>query len=129
MTSKLSAAVSVLLIAAVLMFAGTVAAAEGILLGDVDNDESVTVMDSSFIQRTLAGLNINGIFSESAADIDGNGKIEIIDATYIHRYLTDLETPFPIGVRPTEPPTASPTAVPTQRPTDSEGWGHDIFRP
>ena len=121
MTSKLCTVMSVLLIAAVLMLAGTAAAAEEIVLGDVDGDENVTVMDASFIQRRLAGMNDCDNFSEPAADVDGNGVIEIIDATYIQRYSATIETPYPIGVKPTEPP--------TQRPTDSEGWGQDIFRP
>lgn len=125
MTSKLCVVVSIVLIAAVMMFAGTAAAAEEILLGDVDSDENVTIMDASFVQRKLTGLRIDGSFSEPAADVDGNGIIEIIDATYIQRYISDIETPYPIAVRPTVPPTEPPT----QRPTDSEGWGQDIFRP
>ena len=123
MTFRLRVITLVVLCAVVLMLAGAVTAAAGnqVLLGDADNDGEVTIMDASCVQAKLAGKQISG-FSEAAADIDKNGMIEITDATYIQRWANRLETPYPIGVRPTEP-------KPTQRPTDAEGWGSEIFRP
>ena len=128
MTYKLRTTLSVLFGIVVLMLAGTVAFAAGLLLGDFDQDGKVTVMDATYVQRDLAGLSVGSEFSRSAADIDGNGEIEVVDATYIQRYTAQMGTPYPIGEQPTEVST-QPTAPPTPRPTDSEGWGRDIYKP
>lgn len=122
MIYKIRVAAAALMIVA-LVFACSVTAA-GYMLGDVDNDENVTIIDASCVQRKLAGLRVSG-FSESAADVDSSGTIEIIDATYIQRFQAGIDTPYPIGVQST----AAPTQKPTQpRPTD-DGWGHEIYQP
>ncbi len=115
MTAALSGAI-------VLMMTGMmVSAAAGVLLGDVNADGEVTVMDATCIQRKLADLRVDDSYTEEAADVDGNGIIEMTDVTFIQRWTADMEVPYAIGVQP--------TAAPTERPTDSEGWGRDIFRP
>ena len=113
--------------AAVILFAATVTAATGGILGDADGDGQVSINDVTAIQRTLAELPINGEFSEMAADVDGSGGIAITDATLIQWWLAEMETPYPIGTQ-FEIPTVT-TAAPTERQTDADGWGRDVFRP
>ena len=67
-----------------------------VILGDVDNDNEVTILDATMIQRKLASLYVSS-FSEKAADTDGDTEITILDATYIQRYLAGLSCPKSIG--------------------------------
>ena len=66
------------------------------ILGDVDGDGKVTVIDATFIQRKLAGL-ANESFDESAADADEDGSVTVVDATCIQRKLAGLPTNENIG--------------------------------
>lgn len=127
MTFKQRLTAFVLLAAAVSALACSASAAEGVLLGDSDQDGAVTILDATAIQRNLAALPVRS-FSEAAADVDGSGQIEITDATYIQRWLAGIETPYPINEQLAEP-TEPAEEPPSQWPTDSEGWGHEIFRP
>ena len=102
--------------------------------GDADNDNDVTIIDATKIQRVLVGydkeeeawVNIFG-------DITGDG-LDITDATAIQRFLAEYGNPYNIGeeieaelteptdpteetVAPTEAPTDAPTEAPTQKPT------------
>ena len=119
MTCRTRIAISVLLCAAVLAVAGAICASAAVLLGDADSDGEVTVTDVTLIQRTISGVNA-GSLDEAAADVDGN-----IDATFIQRMVAKMDTPYPIGVQPTQ----APTQAPTQMPTDEDGWGRIIFQP
>ena len=67
-----------------------------IILGDVDGDGEVTILDATMIQRKLADLAVTA-YHEAAADTDGDGEVTILDATYIQRYLADLSCPKGIG--------------------------------
>ena len=67
------------------------------VLGDVDGDGQVTLMDASFIQRHLSQLSLNAPFIEKAADIDGDG-IGVRDATWIQRYKAEIEIPYEIDI-------------------------------
>ena len=67
------------------------------ILGDVDGDGEVTILDATFIQRYLADLPIPFEFNEAIADVDGEDGVTIIDATYIQRWLADLDCPKGIG--------------------------------
>lgn len=123
MIYKLSKTISVLFCAVSLAFTGAIAFASGTLLGDVDNDGRVTIMDATILQWKLADISKSDDTSinATAADIDSNGEIEIMDATYIQRRLASIETPYPIGVLP--------TTQPTLPPTDEDGWGREIIQP
>ena len=74
-------------------------APEAFLLGDVDDDEEVTVLDATYIQRYDAGFRTP--MSEEVillrGDVDGDGEVGVIDATYIQRYNAGFSTPYPIG--------------------------------
>ena len=67
-----------------------------IILGDVDGDGTVTIVDATYIQRRLADLPTDS-FVEAAADADQDGMITIIDATFIQRWLADLPSNENIG--------------------------------
>ncbi len=66
------------------------------ILGDVDGDGVVTILDATAIQRYLAGLSTDS-FNMSSADTDGDGNVTILDATAIQRYLAGLSCPSGIG--------------------------------
>ena len=84
----------------------TEAPASGIL-GDVNGDDSVDIVDATCILsylahvRSLTGGEYQAVDPDSIeflrADVDGSGNIEITDATFIQRYLARLDTPWPIG--------------------------------
>ncbi|WP_407384311.1 RICIN domain-containing protein [Ruminococcus sp.] len=69
------------------------------LLGDVDVDGEVSIVDATYIQRYNVQLNIT--IKEKTllkcGDIDGDGEVSVVDATFIQRYDTMIETPYPIG--------------------------------
>ena len=67
------------------------------LLGDVDGDGEVTVLDATYIQRWLADIPIPFELIKFIADTDGNDDVAIIDATWIQRYLAYLSCPEGIG--------------------------------
>ena len=67
-----------------------------LLLGDVDGEGEVTILDATYIQRWLASLPIDS-FNEDAADADGDGEVSILDATAIQRFLAGLPTSEGIG--------------------------------
>lgn len=66
------------------------------LLGDVDGDSDVTIIDATIIQRHLASMTTS-VFHEEVADTDGDGNITILDANAIQRYLAQLPHPDGIG--------------------------------
>ena len=69
------------------------------VLGDVDGDEEVGVIDATYIQRYEAGFSIP-ISEEDIllrGDVDGDGEVTVIDATYIQRYDAGFNTPYHIG--------------------------------
>ena len=66
------------------------------LLGDVDGDGEVTIIDATCIQRKLASIQ-TAKFIEAAADADEDGSLSIIDATSIQRWLAQLSTNDNIG--------------------------------
>ena len=67
------------------------------LLGDVDADDIVTILDATNIQRYLANLAIPVELSEKVADTDADGHVSILDATFIQRWLVSLPSNDNIG--------------------------------
>jgi len=58
------------------------------LLGDVDGDGVVSVMDATEIQLVLVGNKDYAYeYAEAAADFDGDGVVSVMDATAIQLYL------------------------------------------
>ena len=59
------------------------------LLGDVDGDGKVNIVDATEIQRFIAELTDFTDEQKNAADVDGNGVVDISDATLLQRYLAE----------------------------------------
>ena len=102
-------------------------AASDPLIGDADNDGSITISDATTIQRYLADIATPS-FNEVAADADQDGEVTITDATIIQRYLADFDIPnCYVGKRlseiqkpaDTQTPTQSQTQPQTEAPTES----------
>ena len=70
--------------------------AETIILGDVDGDGVVSIIDATTIQKVRASIPVNS-FNEIAADVDGDGIVSVIDATYIQKWLAHIEISYDIG--------------------------------
>ena len=68
-----------------------------IILGDANDDGSVTVLDVTFIQRHLSNVPV-ARFNEKAADVDGDDEVSILDGTWIQRALVGVPTPFDIKI-------------------------------
>ena len=106
----------------------------GRLLGDVDNDGSVTVLDATTIQKALASLLTLDEESRKAADVDGDDSMSIIDATAIQKWLASIAVPYAIGEpmesegsteAPTEQTEAPTEATETTAPTEAEVTGDE----
>ncbi len=62
----------------------------GILLGDVDGDGKVAIIDATTIQRHLAEISILTEQQLACADTDRDNRISILDATTIQRFLAEI---------------------------------------
>lgn len=69
--------------------------ASSIVYGDADGDGEVTILDVTYIQRSMAGVPMSKTINTLNADVDGDGDISIIDATLIQRFMVGLIDKFP----------------------------------
>ena len=69
---------------------------EGFILGDADQDDLVSILDATAIQKMLASIPVLSLHL-SAADANRNGVNEILDATMIQKYLAHLLPDSNIG--------------------------------
>ena len=71
---------------------------ETVLLGDVNNDGAVDILDANIIQRYDAQFDVSA-YAEYLylGDVNGDGDIDILDATLIQRYDAGMTVKFPIG--------------------------------
>ncbi|MGN1217905.1 MAG: dockerin type I repeat-containing protein, partial [Phocaeicola sp.] len=65
-----------------------------ILLGDVNGDGSVNVIDANMVRRAAAKLIVLSDTQKLAADVNNDGKINIVDANLIRRYAAKLIDTF-----------------------------------
>ena len=68
-----------------------------LLLGDVDNDGKVTILDATLLQRKLAGMQISFAFIDAVADADEDQAVTILDATILQRWLASMPSNDHIG--------------------------------
>ncbi|WP_407384581.1 alpha/beta hydrolase-fold protein [Ruminococcus sp.] len=88
--------------------------------GDVDDDDDVTIIDVTLIQRHLADVITLDEAAQKRGMVAGDDELTIIDATLIQRYIADVITRFPVeDILPTEAPTEAPTQAPTSAPTQA----------
>ena len=82
---------------AVPISAGASETAEPKILGDVDGDGEVTILDATLIQRGDVKMTKLTDKQKLAADVDGDGAVTILDVTWIQRYLNTMKAPEGIG--------------------------------
>ena len=62
----------------------------GVLVGDVDMNGKVEIVDGTLIQKHLAEIALlSGDALNIAADCDGSGKVNIKDVTCLQKYLAE----------------------------------------
>ena len=67
-----------------------------VLLGDVDGDGEVTVMDALAMQKYVADKPVKDFVVE-AADINGDGVVDTNDTILIQKYTAGKTVKYPIG--------------------------------
>ena len=72
-----------------LSFKETIAEKDG-LIGDVDNDGAVTILDATTIQMHIASLLTLSDEQLKLADVDGDNNVTVLDATSIQITLAEL---------------------------------------
>jgi hypothetical protein len=80
--------------------------------GDVNEDNTVDIIDALLIAQFYVGLN-PPVFNQAYADVDCAGGISIIDALLVAQYYVALLSEFPCG---TQTPTPEPTGTPGPTP-------------
>ena len=87
--------------------------------GDADLDGAVSVMDSTQIQRYLAGHVTLSARAKLAADADKDGKVSVMDATAIQRYKAEIDNRTGIGqiIKENDDPVEDPS---TEEPSSDE---------
>ena len=112
--------------------------ADPIILGDVDGDGVVSILDATAIQRHLASIPTYS-YIEAAADTDEDGSVSILDATMIQRWLANLQSNDNIGNpiavmpyvpdNPVDPTVPTEPTNPTEPPTPTEVTNKAFFEP
>lgn len=64
------------------------------LLGDVNMDGTVSILDVTEVQEGLAGLVSLNEYQSKLADVNKDGSVSIIDATYIQNYIAGIIEKF-----------------------------------
>ena len=78
-------------------FIVTIYYGEYVLLGDTDGDGNIEIRDATWIQRSVAEIEIPFAISKKTADVNGDGEITVMDATAIQYYLANMKTSYKIG--------------------------------
>lgn len=68
-----------------------------VILGDADQNDEVSILDVTAIQKHLALIASLSELGVQAADVDASGEITIMDATFIQKYLAGIEIPYAVG--------------------------------
>jgi hypothetical protein len=74
--------------------AALAAAASSNVLGDIDGDKKVTILDA-LLAAKCANHQAVVPCNPKTADVNGNGTVDVIDALMISRYATGAITSFP----------------------------------
>ena len=62
------------------------------LVGDVNGDGTVSILDATAIQKYLAGSVQLDDSRKAVGDVNGDGTISVTDATLIQKYIAGLIT-------------------------------------
>ena len=63
-------------------------------VGDVDRDNDITTVDTTWIQRFLGNLCVFSELQEALGDADGDNDLTILDVTAVQRHLANLPGTF-----------------------------------
>lgn len=104
---------------------------ETVILGDVNLDGTVNVVDATLVQKASADIVVLDGNSKISADVNEDGSIDVKDATVIQKYIAGIDTETragkevtvggtdePIETDPTTPEETDPTTPTT--PTDPQ---------
>ncbi|MBN2531446.1 MAG: glycoside hydrolase family 6 protein [Spirochaetales bacterium] len=86
-------------------------------IGDVNDDDTIDIIDALLIAQYYVGLN-PPIFFPSLADVNESGMIDIVDALNVAQYSVGLITTLPPGTQPT--PTPAGTLL--DNPFEGASW-------
>ena len=75
----------------------SVTSPEKYILGDVNSDSRVDVLDAAMIQKYSVGKETFNEYQLYVGDVNGDGRIDVLDATLIQRYAALKEVKYPIG--------------------------------
>jgi len=106
----------ILLICGLLLLCASGIFGQTSLRGDVNNDNTVTIIDALIVAQYSVGLNPNP-FNSANADVNCDNNRNIIDALIIAQYYVGLITSF--TACGTATPTLTPTRTTTSTPTQS----------
>lgn len=86
----------ILLVAVTLLSSGITADAKDAyrLIGDVDEDGIVSILDATHIQRALANMSQLNALQRYLADADGDMLTDIVDVTVIQQKLAEISDDF-----------------------------------
>ena len=65
------------------------------LLGDVNGDGNINVVDATLVQKYIASIEELDKDALKRAEVSGDGDISVVDATLIQKYAADLIDKFP----------------------------------
>ena len=116
MTKKLLSILLAAVIALSVINGSALTAGASSLLGDVDNDGEVDVIDATLIQRHFANVKLLDEVAQKRGSVSG-GELSITDATLIQRYAAKM-----IAFFPAEENTQAEDVV-TIHFTDNKNWG------
>ncbi|MGN1112778.1 MAG: dockerin type I domain-containing protein, partial [Acutalibacteraceae bacterium] len=71
--------------------------AQQYIVGDVDLDGSIKLIDALFVERHIIGINTLTGISLAAADTNGDGNVTLLDAIFLQKYVLKLSTTSEIG--------------------------------
>lgn len=121
--SKIKKCLIVLFALFLLAFSVISVSAATFMIGDVDDDDEVSVIDATIVLRVSAGIIKNADdMMVLRGDIDESGDLDPLDATLILRYNANIKVHYPVGEYreyPTEEPTEAPTEAFTEAPTEA----------
>lgn len=129
MKTKITIFMLLCLIINILSIKAYVYANEQILLGDVNQDNKVSIRDATLIQMHIAKMEPYANFSyiqSKCADVNENNKITISDATAIQKHRVGINTKTRIN-QYIEINEQSTSNKPTTQPTTSNEWLPGFF--
>jgi hypothetical protein len=78
------------------------------LMGDVDENGEIDIVDGLIIAQAYVGLNpVN--YNDACADVNCDGSIDIVDALLVAQLYVGLISDFPCEATPTPTPVDTPT--------------------